>query len=118
MIKICAMSDLHGYLPEINPCELVLICGDIVPLSAQGSSRYTSRWYERAFKTWAESLPCDKVIFIAGNHELHFPNHYEYYKKVTKNISIKVRMAKSILSLELHIVRNLVTGHLCCQIQN
>ena len=70
MIKICAMSDLHGYLPEINACELVLICGDIVPLSAQGSSRYTSRWYKRAFKTWAESLPCDKVIFIAGNHKI------------------------------------------------
>lgn len=87
MIKICAMSDLHGYLPEINPCELVLICGDIVPLSAQGSSRYTSRWYERAFKTWAESLPCNKVIFIAGNHELHFPNHYEYYKKMFPNNS-------------------------------
>lgn len=87
MIKICVMSDLHGYLPEINPCELVLICGDIVPLSAQGSSRYTSRWYERAFKTWAESLPCDKVIFIAGNHELHFPNHYEYYKKMFPNNS-------------------------------
>lgn len=87
MIKICAMSDLHGYLPEINPCELVLICGDIVPLSAQGSSRHTSRWYERAFKTWAESLPCDKVIFIAGNHELRFPNHYEYYKKMFPNNS-------------------------------
>ena len=81
------MSDLHGYLPEINACELVLICGDIVPLSAQGSSRYTSRWYKRAFKTWAESLPCDKVIFIAGNHELHFPNHYEYYKKMFPNNS-------------------------------
>lgn len=87
MLYVCAMSDLHGYLPPVEPCELVLICGDIVPLSAQGSSRYTSRWYERAFKTWAESLPCDKVIFIAGNHELHFPNHYEYYKKMFPNNS-------------------------------
>lgn len=87
MIRVCAISDLHGYLPEVEPCDLVLICGDIVPLSAQGSSRYTSRWYKRAFKTWAESLPCDKVIFIAGNHELHFPNHYEYYKKMFPNNS-------------------------------
>lgn len=87
MLSVCAISDLHGYLPEVEPCDLVLICGDIVPLSAQGSSRYTSRWYKRAFKTWAESLPCDKVIFIAGNHELHFPNHYEYYKKMFPNNS-------------------------------
>ena len=35
MIKICAISDLHGYLPKIEPCELVLICGDIVSLCAQ-----------------------------------------------------------------------------------
>lgn len=35
MIKICAISDLHGYLPKIEPCELVLICGDIVGLHAQ-----------------------------------------------------------------------------------
>lgn len=87
MLSICAISDLHGYLPKLEPCELVLICGDIVPLSAQGSTRYTSRWYKRAFKTWAESLPCDKVIFIAGNHELYFPNHYEYYKKMFPNNS-------------------------------
>lgn len=30
MINVCAISDLHGTLPEINPCELLLICGEIV----------------------------------------------------------------------------------------
>lgn len=34
-MKICATSDLHGNLPNIEPCELVLICGDIVSLQAQ-----------------------------------------------------------------------------------
>lgn len=87
MINVCAISDLHGTLPEINPCELLLICGDIVSLSVQGSSLYTSRWYKRVFKTWAENLPCDKVVFIAGNHELHFENHYKYYKKMFPNDS-------------------------------
>lgn len=85
MIKICAMSDLHGYLPEINPCELVLICGDIVPLSFQGSSKLTYKWFSTTFKEWAENLPCQKVVFIAGNHELHFPNHYKEYKQLFNN---------------------------------
>lgn len=85
MIKICAMSDLHGYLPEINPCELVLICGDIVPLNFQASSKLTYTWFSTTFKEWAEALPCEKVVFIAGNHELHFPNHYKEYKQLFDN---------------------------------
>ena len=32
-------------------------------------------------------LPCDKVIFIAGNHELTFPNHYNDYKQLFYNDS-------------------------------
>ena len=87
MLSVCAMSDLHGYLPEINPCELVLICGDIVPLSFQGSSKLTYKWFSTTLKEWAENLPCRKIIFIAGNHELHFPNHYTEYKKLFSNNS-------------------------------
>lgn len=35
-MKICVLSDLHGFLIDyIQPCELVLICGDIVPLRMQ-----------------------------------------------------------------------------------
>ena len=37
MIKVCVISDLHGNLPELEPSELILICGDIVPLRFQNS---------------------------------------------------------------------------------
>lgn len=87
MIKICAMSDLHGYLPEINPCELVLICGDIVPLNIQGNPNMSYKWFSNTFKEWAENLPCQKVVFIAGNHELTFPGHYKEYKQIFNNSS-------------------------------
>ena len=46
-MKICAISDLHGYLPELKPCELVLICGDSVPLEYQASSKKTKKWYDK-----------------------------------------------------------------------
>ena len=33
MTKICAISDLHGHIPKIEPCELVLIERDNVNFS-------------------------------------------------------------------------------------
>lgn len=80
-MKIYAISDLHGDLPSIDnfeQCELVCICGDTVPLNIQSNSRKTRQWLKNEFKTWGESLPCDKVIFIAGNHDLHFNLAFMY----------------------------------------
>ena len=73
-IKVVAISDLHGYLPEIPECNLLCICGDLVPLNVQANSRKTRKWLTKEFKPWCESLPCYKVLFIAGNHDLHFEN--------------------------------------------
>lgn len=87
MVKICAMSDLHGYLPSVEPCDLVLICGDIVPLRIQGRTKDSYKWFSTEFKEWAMNLPCDKVIFIAGNHECTLPNHYNDYKQLFYNDS-------------------------------
>lgn len=90
-MKVMAMSDLHGYLipvEDLTSCELVCICGDIVPLEIQANSRKTKQWLRQQFKSWAESLPCEKVIFIAGNHDLHFnlkfmEEHFPFEAKVT-----------------------------------
>lgn len=81
-MKICAISDLHGFLPELKPCDLIIICGDSVPLEFQMSSRRTKKWYANTFAEWADNLSCEKVIFIAGNHELHFPRHQIFYEKL------------------------------------
>lgn len=81
-MRICAISDLHGDLIDIEPCDLVLICGDSVPLNIQSSSKRTLKWYSTKFKSWAESLPCEKVLFIAGNHELGFRGHQIIYEKL------------------------------------
>ena len=85
MISICAISDLHGYLPKVEPCDLVLICGDIVPLRIQERTEDSYKWFSTEFKEWAMDLPCDKVIFIAGNHECTLPTHYNDYKKLFDN---------------------------------
>lgn len=88
-MKICALSDLHGTLLPVEdyfePCELVCLCGDIVPLNVQANSRKTRQWLVNEFKPWCESLPCNKVIFIAGNHDLHFGNLDFMYTQFPKD---------------------------------
>ena len=81
-MKICAMSDLHGYLPEIDKCDLVLICGDIVSLRSQRYPKSCKKWNTGVFQPWIDSLPCDKVLFIPGNHEVGVEGHDDEYKKL------------------------------------
>lgn len=81
-MKLCVTSDLHGYLPEIEPCELLLICGDIVSLKHQRYSKSCKQWYTKVFQPWIDSLSCDKVLFIPGNHEVGVEGHEDEYRKL------------------------------------
>ena len=72
-IKVVAMSDIHGYLPKDVPeCDVVCIAGDILPLDIQRDTIKSISWLLLDFKPWADALPCDKVIFVAGNHDFVF----------------------------------------------
>lgn len=75
MIKICAISDMHGYLPDIEkPFDLMLIAGDAVALDVQRWCDGSKEWYENEFKDWLDTLPYEdensKVILIMGNHDV------------------------------------------------
>lgn len=87
-MRIVAMSDLHGSLPRANTfqeCEVVFICGDISPLNIQANHRKMRKWLVDEFKPWCESLPCNKVIFIAGNHDRALENLDFMYTQFPKN---------------------------------
>lgn len=76
MIRICAFSDMHGQLNfDIKPCDIVLICGDIIPLDIQFSMTKSEIWLKNVFIPWCNNLPCEKVIFIAGNHDFFLLRH-------------------------------------------
>ena len=76
-MKIAVISDNHGFLPiypsnywkELEECELLLICGDIIPLHIQFDMPKSKQWLVEEFKPWAASLPVEQVYFIAGNHD-------------------------------------------------
>jgi Icc-related predicted phosphoesterase len=87
-MKVIALSDLHGYLPEITErVDIVIIPGDIVDLYYQNSTYKSISWFNRIFVPWALDLPCDKVVIIAGNHDFFFQRIVEN-KFAGKNIGI------------------------------
>lgn len=79
-MKICSISDLHGnlvcypsdYWKDLWECEVLFICGDILPLEIQQDMIKSIEWLTEEFKPWAENLPVEKVFFIAGNHDFWF----------------------------------------------
>lgn len=83
MVRVCAFSDIHGRLDfNVNPCDIVLICGDIVPLYIQKDINRSMKWLREEFIPWCEGLPCNKVLFIGGNHDFVCEKNWEGIKKV------------------------------------
>jgi Icc-related predicted phosphoesterase len=69
MIRILAISDLHGQLPDIPPCDLLLIAGDICP---DGSKAFQAKWLDTSWRNWLEKIPAKEVVAVAGNHDRLF----------------------------------------------
>lgn len=71
-LKICAISDLHGNLPEIKPSNVLFIAGDIIPYKYQNKISLSKEWLNDEFVNWINNLPVEKVYLIAGNHDFYF----------------------------------------------
>ena len=70
MIRICAISDMHGqYDFGISPVDILFICGDIVPLRMQMNIPQSVSWFKKQFIPWCIDQHADKVIMVAGNHD-------------------------------------------------
>ena len=69
-MRICSFSDMHGQLNfKVEPCDIVLICGDIVPLEIQNLATKSEIWFKSIFIPWCNNLPCEKALFVGGNHD-------------------------------------------------
>lgn len=82
MTNICFIADLHGLFPKIDPCDILCICGDLVPLSVQSSSVDTKIWVRDIFIPWVNKLDVEKVLIVPGNHDLHLKE--EHFKECSK----------------------------------
>ncbi len=69
-MKICATSDLHGWLPEIPDCDILLIAGDICP-ATNHKVQHQRNWLMGSFWYWLQALRERNigVYGICGNHD-------------------------------------------------
>jgi Icc-related predicted phosphoesterase len=66
-MKVCCLSDLHGHLPEVPACDLLLLAGDYC------RDHRDVAWYQNDFRRWIDAIAqrC-KVVGVAGNHDFIF----------------------------------------------
>jgi Icc-related predicted phosphoesterase len=67
-MKITAISDLHGFQPELPGGDLLIIAGDL-------TARDTRYEYDK-FSEWLSAQKYEKKVFIAGNHDKLLQNDY------------------------------------------
>lgn len=70
-MRIAAVADLHGYLPEIPSCDLLVIGGDLGPATSSYhfDDEMAEIWLKTNFNDWLLKVPCKKIVGIAGNHD-------------------------------------------------
>ena len=71
MIKICAISDIHGQFEglQIQPVDILFICGDIVPLRMQRNVAQSLSWFKKELMPWCLSQSVDQIYMVGGNHD-------------------------------------------------
>lgn len=67
-MKICAISDLHGNLPKIKKCDLLLIAGDVCP-AINHHLEFQLEWLNNDFRKWLDNIPAKNIVSIFGNHD-------------------------------------------------
>jgi Icc-related predicted phosphoesterase len=67
-VRVVCLADLHGYLPEVPACDVLLVAGDICPTGDERPATQRT-WLHSTFARWLADVPAATVIGVAGNHD-------------------------------------------------
>jgi Icc-related predicted phosphoesterase len=70
-VRIATTADLHGHLPTVPACDVLVIAGDITPATNHDED-FQAKWLDTTFRAWLEAAPAAHIIGIAGNHDFVF----------------------------------------------
>lgn len=68
MKKIVCISDMHGTLPKIEKCDILIIAGDICPADDHSILRQL-KFINGPFKDWLDEVPAINIVATFGNHD-------------------------------------------------
>src|SRR5687767_9595269 len=68
-MRIIALADQHGFLPDVPPCDLLLIAGDICPVRNHTLAAQRN-FLDGELRRWLETVPARHVVATWGNHDL------------------------------------------------
>jgi Icc-related predicted phosphoesterase len=67
-MRFVCVADLHGYLPDIPACDVLVVAGDVCPTDDERPPRQR-RWLHTTFASWLDRVPARAIVGVAGNHE-------------------------------------------------
>ncbi len=70
-MRLAAIADLHGHLPVVPACDVLVIGGDVTPAHDHAVD-HQAAWLDTTFRTWLEAAPAQHIVGIAGNHDFVF----------------------------------------------
>ena len=73
-MRIVAISDQHGFLPDIPPCDLLIVAGDVCPdrfgpFMAVHDPYQQQAWFDRTVRPWLAATPATHKLLTWGNHD-------------------------------------------------
>jgi 3',5'-cyclic AMP phosphodiesterase CpdA len=73
-MRIVALSDQHGFLPDVPPCDLLIVAGDVCPdcfgpFIAMHQPHLQREWFDREVRPWLAAAPATHKLLTWGNHD-------------------------------------------------
>jgi hypothetical protein len=68
-LRIVALADLHGHLPVVPSCDLLIVAGDLCAADGHDPGKQ-ERWLGDTFSAWLAATPARHRVGVAGNHDL------------------------------------------------
>ncbi len=91
-MKICAISDIHGQFEniQIEPVDILFICGDIVPLKMQSNIPQSFSWFKKKFIKWCNDQPATQIYMVGGNHDFFLERLEQEVKESLRGTKITI----------------------------